>query len=63
VLVVRAGQTNRNVVEQAMRQIKGVGARLVGAVLNDPADVTRQYGYKNYYGSYYGTYTREDVGA
>ncbi|HEV8399061.1 MAG TPA: polysaccharide biosynthesis tyrosine autokinase [Gemmatimonadales bacterium] len=62
-LVVRAGQTNRDLVEQAMRQIKGVGARLVGAVLNDPSDVTRRYGYKNYYGSYYGTYTREEVGA
>jgi len=63
VLVVRAGQTDREAVEQAMRQITGVGARLVGAVLNDPADITRRYGYKNYYGSYYGTYTREDVGA
>ncbi|HTE64740.1 MAG TPA: polysaccharide biosynthesis tyrosine autokinase [Candidatus Binatia bacterium] len=63
VLVVRAGQTDRSSVEQAMRQIKGVGARLVGAVLNDPADIARQYGYKNYYGSYYSTYSREDVGA
>jgi hypothetical protein len=43
-----------------MRQITGVGARLVGAVLNDPADVTRRYGYKYYYGSHYGSYARQD---
>jgi len=60
VLVVRAGQTDRGSVEQAMRQITGVGACLVGAVLNDPADITRRYGYKNYYGSYYSTYAREE---
>lgn len=62
VLVVRAGQTDRDEVEHAMRQITGVGACLVGAVLNDPADVTRRYGYKNYYGSYYGTYAQKDSG-
>jgi polysaccharide biosynthesis transport protein len=60
VLVVRAGQTDREAVQQAMRQITGVGARLVGAVLNDPADVTRRYGYKYYYGSHYGSYARQD---
>lgn len=61
VLVVRAGHTDRDIVQQAMRQIVGVGGRLVGAVLNDPANIMRQYGYRNYYGSYYGAYARGHV--
>src|SRR6266487_3187484 len=59
-LVVRAGHTDRDAVQHAARQISAVGARLVGAVLNDPANITRRYGYRQYYGSYYGAYARED---
>ena len=35
-LVVRAGRTDRTAVEQALRQLDGAGAYVVGAVLNDP---------------------------
>ena len=35
-LVVRAGRTDRMAVEQALRQLDGAGAYVVGAVLNDP---------------------------
>jgi capsular exopolysaccharide synthesis family protein len=50
VLVVRAGRTDREAVQQAIRQITSVGARLVGAVLNDPAEIARRYGSPYYYG-------------
>ena len=63
VLVVRAGHTDREVVQHAVHQIASTGGHLVGAVLNDPSEITLRYGSPYYYGSYYGTYTREDVGA
>jgi polysaccharide biosynthesis transport protein len=58
VLVVRAGHTEREAVQHAVREIKAVGARLVGAVLNDPKELTRTYG-PSYYKSYY-SYAREE---
>jgi capsular exopolysaccharide synthesis family protein len=46
-LVVRAGETEAEAGVQAIQQLNAVGARIVGAVLNDPdAKVAR-------YGSYY----------
>ncbi len=46
-VVVRAGDTDRKAAEHAIQQLERVGARVVGAVLNDPdARVPR-------YGSYY----------
>jgi len=63
VLVVRAGHTDREVVQHAVHQITSTGGHLVGAVLNDPSEITLRYGSPYYYGGYYGTYTREDVGA
>jgi polysaccharide biosynthesis transport protein len=36
ILVVRAGKTERGIAQQAQRQLALVGARLIGAVLNDP---------------------------
>lgn len=59
-LVVRAGHTDRDTVQDATRQIAGVGARLVGAVLNDPDNIMRGYGYRDYYGSYHDAYARAD---
>jgi capsular exopolysaccharide synthesis family protein len=48
-LVVRAGVTDRRVVEQAIRQLDSVGARVVGAVLNDSRGEAQSYGdYYNY---------------
>ena len=53
-LVVRAGATERDAAEQAMQQLSAVGARVVGAVLNDPDSSTRRYGgyYRYQYYSY-----------
>jgi len=59
VLVVRAGHTDREAVQHAVREIHAVGAKLVGAVLNDPKELTRKYG-PSYYKSYY-SYAREDA--
>jgi capsular exopolysaccharide synthesis family protein len=49
VLVVRAGVTEAEAGQQAMQQLQSVGARVVGAVLNDPDSKLQQYGgYYNY---------------
>jgi tyrosine-protein kinase Etk/Wzc len=49
VLVVRAGVTEADAGQQAMAQLQSVGARVVGAVLNDPDSKLQQYGgYYNY---------------
>ena len=37
VFVVRAGKTNRTVTQHALQQLANVGARVIGAVLNDPS--------------------------
>jgi polysaccharide biosynthesis transport protein len=48
-LVVRAGVTETEAAQQAMQQLASVGARVVGAVLNDPDSKLQQYGgYYNY---------------
>ncbi len=57
-LVVRAGRTDREQIQLAMRQLTSVNARLVGAVLNDPANIAGRYGYHQYYGAYYADYAR-----
>jgi capsular exopolysaccharide synthesis family protein len=47
-LIIRAGYTDRQAVREALRELDTVGARVVGAVLNDPSgkSVTeRQYYY------------------
>ncbi|CAN5692365.1 polysaccharide biosynthesis tyrosine autokinase [soil metagenome] len=53
-VVIRAGHTERGAARQAVQQLAGVGARVVGAVLNDPDAKVEQYG-----GYYY--YNYEDV--
>ena len=50
-LVIRAGQTDRAAVQDAVSQLRLVGARLVGPVLNDPDGELPRYS-GNYYGSY-----------
>lgn len=53
VLVVRAGRTERGAAQQASRQLAAVGAKLLGAVLNDPdakMSGSGEYGYYSYYG-------------
>jgi capsular exopolysaccharide synthesis family protein len=50
VMIVRAGQTDRDPAQQAVRQLFSVGARVVGAVLNDPDEKVPRYGrYHDYY--------------
>ena len=49
VLVLRAGSTEGEAAQQAIQQLSGVGARVVGAVLNDPdAKVPTYGGYYHY---------------
>jgi len=55
-VIVRAGQTDRGAAQHTMQQLVGVGARIVGAVLNDPD--ARAFGYGGYYRYYnYESYT------
>jgi tyrosine-protein kinase Etk/Wzc len=49
VLVVRAGRTERSMAQQAVRQLTSVGARVLGAALNDPDRVATAYGGGGYY--------------
>jgi len=54
ILVVRAGQTDREQVRHAGRQLATVGANLLGAVMNDPDGEGRRYGDYAYQNEYYG---------
>jgi capsular exopolysaccharide synthesis family protein len=47
-LVVRAGTTNRDIVQRSLQQLDAVGAHVVGGVLNDPDGET-----KHEYDAYY----------
>jgi capsular exopolysaccharide synthesis family protein len=47
-VVVRAGQTDRRAAEDAMEQLAFAGARVVGAVLNDPNAIVPSYGVYHY---------------
>jgi capsular exopolysaccharide synthesis family protein len=49
VLVVRAGRTERSMAQQAVRQLTSVGARVLGAALNDPDRAVAAYGGAGYY--------------
>ena len=53
-LVVRAGQTDREQVRHAGRQLATVGANLLGAVMNDPDGEGERYGRYAYQYEYYG---------
>lgn len=53
-LVVRAGHTDTEATSEAVRHLSTVGARLAGAVLNDPEERTRTAGSYYYYGYQYG---------
>jgi succinoglycan biosynthesis transport protein ExoP len=44
IMVVRAGVTEIEAGQQAMQQLASVGARVIGAVLNDPDSKVQQYG-------------------
>ena len=48
-MVVRAGETDRSAAQYAVQQIERVGAKVVGAVLNDPDAKLPRYGQKYAY--------------
>lgn len=50
-LVIRAGRTERQAVREALKELDTVGARVVGAVLNDPSGMA-QSAERQYYYSY-----------
>lgn len=60
VLVVRSGITSRAAVDAALRQLRGVSARLIGVVLNAVDLSDSEYG--SYYASYRGYYAEDDGG-
>lgn len=54
-MVIRAGQTQRVAVQEAIQQLHTVGARVLGTVLNDPDAEIAKFApyYYQYYSSYY----------
>jgi succinoglycan biosynthesis transport protein ExoP len=60
ILVLRAGSTDISAAQQSMEQLKAVGARVVGAVLNDPDTKVPEYGAYYRYEYEYST-TADDV--
>jgi capsular exopolysaccharide synthesis family protein len=53
ILVIRAEKTTRKTAEQARDALAGIGARVLGAVVNDVSPRHSRYGYYSHYG-YYG---------
>ena len=62
VVGVGAGTTDRHAVEQALSQLAGAGARVVGAVLNDSRGEVERYGNNDYYG-YPSSYAKSKTSA
>ena len=54
VLVIRSGEVHREIIKNALSQLKGVNARLLGAVLNGVEMGRDSYYYYQYYYYYYG---------
>jgi tyrosine-protein kinase Etk/Wzc len=54
VIVVRAGTTDRAAARTAVRQLQGVGAPIIGAILNDPDAKVQHEDSNYYYYAYYG---------
>jgi len=63
VLVVRAGETAREIVKNGLEQLKGIGAHMLGAVLNGVDTANDSYYYYQYYSSYYGEESEAKKGA
>ena len=60
-LVVGAGTTNRHAVEEALQQLEGVGAHVVGAVLNDARGELERYGGYTQHYSYRDDYASHEI--
>jgi capsular exopolysaccharide synthesis family protein len=65
VLVVKSASTSSDLARRAVRQLKDVKARILGAVINDLDLEHRDYGYYYYrqYGYYYGEKERDVTGS
>lgn len=55
VLVAKPGSTKLGAFERSLEQLRAVGARVLGVVLNDVNPTSRKYGY--YYNRYYSNYS------
>ena len=55
IVVVKPGVTKLNALQQALEQLRAVGARVLGVVLNEVNPGSRKYGY--YYNRYYSKYS------
>jgi len=56
ILVVKPGDTKLTAIQQGLEQLRAVGARVLGVVLNEVNPGSRKYGY--YYNRYYSKYSR-----
>jgi polysaccharide biosynthesis transport protein len=54
ILVVHGGQSTRELVRRTRQQLRGVGARIFGVVLNNVRQGDDQYYYQDYYSKPYG---------
>jgi capsular exopolysaccharide synthesis family protein len=54
VLIIRSGEVHREIIKNALSQLKSVNARLLGAVLNGVEMGRDSYYYYQYYYYYYG---------
>ena len=54
ILVIRAGDTAREIVKNGVGQLQGVGAHILGAILNGVDIARNKYYYYQYYHYYYG---------
>jgi Mrp family chromosome partitioning ATPase len=55
ILVVKPGVTKLTAIQQGLEQLRAVGARVLGVVLNEVNPGSRKYGY--YYNRYYSNYS------
>jgi Mrp family chromosome partitioning ATPase len=55
ILVVKPGTTKLSALQQALEQLRSVGARVLGVVLNEVNPTSRKYGY--YYKRYHLKYS------
>jgi polysaccharide biosynthesis transport protein len=44
IVVLRAGSTEQSAAQQSIQQLNSIGARVIGAVLNDPDTQVPKYG-------------------
>ncbi len=53
IMVIWGGKTTRNTIQQAVQSLQGVGAKILGVVLNKIDTTRRSYYYYPYYSYYY----------